>query len=62
MPLYRTLDLSSKSVKYVQATSKAQARSHVARRVIQVENADTEQMSADALEGISLAIEKAGDE
>ncbi len=61
-PTYRALDLSSKKVTYVQATNKAQARSHVARRIVQVELADPEQMSEDAKGGISLAIEKAGDE
>ena len=62
MPTYRCLSLTDKKVSYVSAANKAQARSHVARRTVQVELADPEQMSDDAKGGISLAIEKAGDE
>lgn len=62
MPVYRVLNLADKKVSYVNSANKAQARSHVTRRTVQVELADPEQMSDDAAKGISVQIERAGDE
>ena len=62
MPCYRVLNLANKEVKYIAADNKTQARAHVTRKTVQVELADPEQMSADAKDGISLAIEKASNE
>lgn len=60
--LYRTLDLSSKKILYVRATNKAQARSHVSRKIIQVEVASTEQIVADVAAKLDVSPVDAGDE
>ena len=60
--LYRTLDLSSKKVLYVRASNKAQARSHVSRKIIQVEVASTEQIIADVAAKLDVAAVDAGEE
>ena len=62
MPTYRTLNLTDNSVKYVTATNKAQARSHVARKIIQVEVADAAQIFEDAANKVNLVTEDASAE
>ncbi len=62
MPVYRTLNLTDKAVTYVIAANKAQARSHVARKIVQVELADPNQMMDDAADKVSLVPETAGEE
>lgn len=53
--------MTDRRVTYVLANNKARARSHVARRIVQVELATPTQMADDAQGGISLQPEKAED-
>lgn len=62
MPTYRCLSLADNKVTYVVADNKAQARSHVAKKIVQVELADALQVMEDSKGGINLKAEKAGDE
>lgn len=60
--IYRTLDLGSKHVLYVRASNKAQARSHISRKTIQVEVATSEQLIADVAAKIDVHPVEAGEE
>ncbi len=60
--LYRTLSLANNEVKYVRAVNKAQARSHVARKTIQVEVATPAQIMADVALHLDVQPVEAGAE
>lgn len=60
MALYRTVNLVNNKVCYVEAANKSQARSHVARKIVQVEVASPNQMVADSQGNVELTPEKAG--
>ena len=62
MPTYRCLSLIDNKVSYVKATNRAQARSHVARKIIQVEVADAAQIFEDAANKVNLVTEDASAE
>lgn len=61
MPTYRTLNLANKTVLYVIADNKVQARNHVARKIVQVDLADALQVMDDSAAGVNLKAETAGE-
>lgn len=59
--VYRTRNTETGEVKYVRAASKAQARSHIARTLIEVQVAKAADMVDDVDAGRSIACETAGE-